>query len=486
MATNTLEILIKANAGQAQATLKSLDKTIGKFGASSGKGFDTLKAKWAALDAKMSSPAGMKMMIGTAGAVVGALAGVGVAVKKLADDYMNYAFQVKDFGRIIGATPEEAVKLIQVADDVRLSVESMTTAMRSAITKGYAPTIAELGRMSDQYLAIQDPIERSRFLIETFGRSGLEMAKLLELGSTKIKEMGDSVEGTARLMTAEGIKAAEDYYAALDKLGDAFTSLTLEAGQSFTPVITGLADGMAQLAEGVPEVTNAFSMMQQGMENGTVSGLEVIRWMSAYLTNQMSYVDMTKIMTERNLELTRSLETVRIGTTDLIPTTAQLTDDTEDLGGTTDKAAASMDKFAGAIRRVPKSINIGFDFKIPDITSELENLVKGDKWRSAGGAAIEEFWAGVRGGVEGLSGDALQAAASKIGALELAAKVEIGEISKQEAITQLQAAFGGTGGEAAATINAALAIDPNSVEEIKSYLETVLDRADHIHSHAYR
>lgn len=475
MATNTLEIVIKANAGQAQATLKSLDKTIGKFGTSSGKGFDALKAKWAALDAKMSSPAGMKAMIGTAGMVVGALAGVGMAVKKLADDYMDYAFQVKDFGRIIGATPEEASKLIQVADDVRLSVESMTTAMRSAITKGYAPTIAELGRMSDQYLAIQDPIERSRFLVETFGRSGLEMAKLLELGSAKIKEMGDSVEGTARLMTTQGIKAAEEYYQAMDKLGEAGEDLSLTLGTKATPVITDLANLMSDLAGGISNsAIPALLEFNNLVQMGAIEADEARKMVWGYFTGLYNLSDLSKVITERQAAFARSLGTVRIGTTDLIQPTKEVTDETEDLAGTTDKAAASMDKFAGAIRRVPKSINIGFDFKMPDITSELENLVKGDKWRSAGGAAIEEFWSGVRGGVEGLSGDALQAAASKIGALELAAKVEIGEISKQEAISQLKAAFGGTGGEAAATINAALAIDPNSVEEIKSYLQTVL------------
>jgi antitoxin component HigA of HigAB toxin-antitoxin module len=84
-------------------------------------------------------------------------------------------------GRTIGATPEEASKLIQAADDVQISYETLTTALEAAIRKGVEPTIEGLGGLADQYNAIQDPIERTKFLMDNFGRSGADLAPLMEL-----------------------------------------------------------------------------------------------------------------------------------------------------------------------------------------------------------------------------------------------------------------------------------------------------------------
>src|SRR5512139_176236 len=133
MAQNTLEILLKVSgAGKATAEIKKLDGTLDKVGTSAtgtGGKFNALKANLASTGTELLK------MAGVAAGIVGGLTAVGLAVKKLGDDFVDYAFQVQDFGRIIGATPEEASKLIQVADDVRVSVESLTTAMRSAIQR---------------------------------------------------------------------------------------------------------------------------------------------------------------------------------------------------------------------------------------------------------------------------------------------------------------------------------------------------------------
>lgn len=513
MASNTLEIIIKANASKATATIKALDKTLGSFGTNSAKGFTALKQKWAELDAKLASPAGFKMLVGTAGAVAGALAGVGAAIKGLADNYMNYAFQVKDFGRIIGATPEEASKLIQVADDVRLSVESMTIAMKAAITKGYAPTIAELGRMSDAYLAIQDPIERSRFLVETFGRSGLEMAKLMELGSKAIEDMGASVEGTARLMTAEGIKAAEEYYTALDNIGDSWEDLTLTIGSKAMPI---LADALDSINENVtanieyfdaqklvqeavrqttelerariPALSEEFNWLQQNtawQEAKTRAEAEGQAILEKLILGEIEYSDALewskKIMAEYELKMIG----VAGVTTDLVTAETVLIGTTDDLGKEVNDTADSFKALSGQMVMTASEIaklsqqfatqklqdqyfDIKARFSLPDLTSELANIVKSDKWRKAGGEVVIDIVPKLN--LMGLTDEARAAVARELAAIELAVKVEIGEIDPRTAAEQLQKAFGGTGAEAKATIEAAIAVDPNSEQQIKDYL----------------
>lgn len=281
------------------------------------KASQTLKKVSGELDKTSKSGAsGFKALAGSATAAWGALAaGVGVAVtvgttiKKLADGFQDYAFEVKDFGRIIGASAEDASKLIQVADDVRLSTQSMTTAMRSAITKGYQPTVEELGRLADKYLSIQDPIQRSKFLIETFGRSGLEMAKLLELGSAKIQEMGDSIEGTSRLMTEEGVKAAEKYYAQLDNLGDKWDELKLTLGQAAVGAISFVIENTEKAITATQKWESQLDQLDTAYKRGLVSLQEY----NAAMYNQLGEFapkmeEVTKLVTRANEEYAKSFD----------------------------------------------------------------------------------------------------------------------------------------------------------------------------------
>lgn len=351
MADNTLEILIKATAGKAIAELKILGKTVKNLGATGGT-FDTLKAKFISMDKAMSTPEGMKMMIGIAGSVIGALTGIGLAAKKLADDYMDYAFQVKDFGRIIGATPEEASKLIQVADDVRLSVGSMTAAMRVAIMRGISPTVENLGKLSDAYLAIKDPIERSKFLLDTFGRGGMEMAKLMELGSKAITDMGDSIEGTARLMTEEGIQAATDYYNALDNLGDTSQDLSLSFGQQLIPPLVDAINYLNDARDADTKLGIAMKATDKLVDDHSMTLDEQREVLIKLSDEKLSFAEVMKIVEARTGSLTLKTDT--------------LTGAYDELSHAMDSGIITQDKYNEIISKLESG-----EIDLEDVTVEL-------------------------------------------------------------------------------------------------------------------
>lgn len=184
--------------------------------------------------------------IGLASKSLGSLQGF---IRDTAGEVVNYANQVRSLTTAIGATPQEASKLIQVADDVNISYQQLTSALEAGIRKGVKPTIDNLGAMSNEYLKLQPGIERTEYLMEKFGRTGQDLARLMELGSDKIGEMGDSIEGTARLMDQEGLDAAEDYRVALDDLSDAAEDVKLSIGQSLIPELQKVADVMTRNIE---------------------------------------------------------------------------------------------------------------------------------------------------------------------------------------------------------------------------------------------
>ena len=67
-------------------------------------------------------------------------------------------------------------RMIQAADDVGISQQSLTTAMEAATRKGIDVSIAGMQAIADQYLALGSGLERGKFLMDTFGRSGADMA----------------------------------------------------------------------------------------------------------------------------------------------------------------------------------------------------------------------------------------------------------------------------------------------------------------------
>lgn len=149
----------------------------------------------------------------------------GAVWKETGQKFVDYATEVKNMSRSLGASAEETSRLIQVADDVELSYSSLTVAMKEAQKDGVQPNIAGLAKLADQYVAIQDPAKKTKFLLDTFGKSGLEMGKLMEKGGEGIRSMSAAIDDSM-IMTEDGIKAADDYKSAVDGLGDTWDAFT--------------------------------------------------------------------------------------------------------------------------------------------------------------------------------------------------------------------------------------------------------------------
>lgn len=158
-------------------------------------------------------------------------------------EFVNYAEQVKNMSRNIGASAEETSRLIQVADDVRISYESLNVAMKTAQKDGIEMSVESLARLSDEYNRLAPGVERTQFLLDKFGKSGLEMGKLMEQGGDKIRMMSDEIDGSL-VLTEEAIKASDDYQKAVDNLNDSMDALKIQIGNELIPTVTKLTEGL--------------------------------------------------------------------------------------------------------------------------------------------------------------------------------------------------------------------------------------------------
>lgn len=166
----------------------------------------------------------------------------------------EYDQQVRDMMLSTGATAEQTSKLIQVVDDAGVSYGTLKTALKIASKQGIEPNIESLAALSDQYLKLGAGVERNQLLMKSFGRGGLEMARAMELGGDKIREMADAMDG-GLVLTQQNIDASEQYRINLDEMNDSVEGLKVAIGNGLIPELNNVYKGMLVFS-GIVEETN--------------------------------------------------------------------------------------------------------------------------------------------------------------------------------------------------------------------------------------
>jgi len=152
---------------------------------------------------------------------------------------VKYAEQVRDLGRISGATAEETSRLIQTADDLKVEYGTLQAAAKALAKDGIALTTEELAKSSDEYLAITDAGERAEYATKKFGRAGLELTKVLETGGDALRQMAKE-QGANLILSEKQVQAARELEKAEDALQDSITGLKYVIGNGLIPEITKL------------------------------------------------------------------------------------------------------------------------------------------------------------------------------------------------------------------------------------------------------
>lgn len=164
-------------------------------------------------------------------------------------EFTKYAGQVALVSRTAGTTAEEASRLIQVVDDMGVTFEELNVMMRKMTMEGTTPSIEALAALSEQYIAIQDPAERAKFLLDNFGRAGAEAGRLMEQGAVGILAMNAAIDENL-ILTNTSFKSAEEYRLAVDRLSDSWTGFKISLGGGALPFALELLDKInAEIAE---------------------------------------------------------------------------------------------------------------------------------------------------------------------------------------------------------------------------------------------
>lgn len=178
---------------------------------------------------------------------VGIITGLTAAVKKCVDSYVTYADQVRQATNLTGMSAEETSRLIQISDDFGVSYDKLKTILQGANKAGFEPSIANIAALSDEYLALEDPVARNKLLIENFGKSGMDFAEVMKLGSEAILERADAVE-SGMILDEQALAASREYQMVLDDLEDTIQAASMALAQELIPA---LADVITFMTQGV-------------------------------------------------------------------------------------------------------------------------------------------------------------------------------------------------------------------------------------------
>jgi len=175
--------------------------------------------------------------VGAIGAVGGALYATAQYLYECNQEAIAYNNAMLDMARITGMTTDETQYLSRAADDVRITQESLQKAMETANKKGYSTSIESIQKMAEEYDNLGSEVEKAQFLTERFGKAGLEMGKLFELGAKGVKEALDNVRNLP-ILTVFQVEELEKERQAIDNLNDGVEALKQQLGAAVAKPLT--------------------------------------------------------------------------------------------------------------------------------------------------------------------------------------------------------------------------------------------------------
>jgi hypothetical protein len=184
-----------------------------------------------------------KMAAAIGGAVT--VAKIAQALRRTIEETVAYGTEIRRLDSITGQGAEASSRLLQVFEDFNVEGGQVTMMLRTLASQGLSPTIETIAQLSDRYLALAPGVERATFLQDNFGRSGADLAVVMEQGSAVLLARNAGVE-RGLVLSQQDIDQTEALRQAQDGLDDAWKSIATTIAMVFVPGLTAVFNGLAR------------------------------------------------------------------------------------------------------------------------------------------------------------------------------------------------------------------------------------------------
>jgi hypothetical protein len=235
------------------------------------KGLANSKSKLGQLSSGFEKVTGVSLKSATAFGLAGkAIQETIKYVKDAVDQTVAYNYAMIETSKIVGMTVEEYSRFSQVADDVFISQEKLNTMMMAAARQGKDVSIPGIMALSEQYNALATDQEKAEFTAKNFGRTGLEVNKILDLGPDLIKKKMAAISADL-VVTQKAANNTKLFKQSLDALNDSMQGIKYTVGNDVIPIISDFSLILADIVErtketgiGLDDLLFAFNLTSGG------------------------------------------------------------------------------------------------------------------------------------------------------------------------------------------------------------------------------
>ena len=287
MASRTLALILKGDSKQLSRTMRRASGDVDDFGQK------------------------VNRIAGAAGKALGglALAGAAAATALVVDlvragdqfDKMSKrtGVSVENLQRFKFAAEQSGSSIEVVEKGLKRSAKFLADADRGLAT--YTRQLDELGlsvadfeglapdaafeKFADAISGVEDPMKRAALAQEVFGRAGVELLPLMENGAAGIRELGDQMEATGNIISAEAAASAAEFNDKLNELKQVGLGAARDGLVKLLPVLTKVAtwvgDDLIPAVRSLAENWRKFMPVLAGVGAalGTLIALKVALWL---------------------------------------------------------------------------------------------------------------------------------------------------------------------------------------------------------------
>lgn len=140
--------------------------------------------------------------------------------------------------------------------------------------------------LADKFKGMPDGVEKTALAMDIFGRAGMEMIPLLNLGSEGLKKEREEAERLGLVMSGPTAQASEKFNDELTTLKKALLGLTLSIGQELLPMFQNIVEGLVKIVEGFGRWLKQNPEIVQAIKNI----VESIRWLVGGIKDAIVWV----------------------------------------------------------------------------------------------------------------------------------------------------------------------------------------------------
>ncbi len=140
--------------------------------------------------------------------------------------------------------------------------------------------------LADKFKGMPDGVEKTALAMDIFGRAGMEMIPLLNLGSAGLKKEREEAERLGLVMSGATAQASEKFNDELTTLNKALLGVTLTIGKELLPIFQKVAEGIVAIVAKFNEWMRQNPQIIQAIRNIA----ESIVWLVTALKDAVHWV----------------------------------------------------------------------------------------------------------------------------------------------------------------------------------------------------